>query len=213
MDSNKDLERVIQDKVKPIIDTSMQKFLGISIKELSADISDRLKRTPLLDFKIDTSVPFKKAKQLFKEEYIKKLLQLKQGNISDVAKLANIDRRSIHRFAKNLKKEVQKFRKDLSSEYTKETTVKSIIDETLDQFKDVINPKRLEKFYKGASDLSKEILKELPTVELTLKEALTEFEKEFLKKALKENLNNISKTAKAVGLRAETLFRKIKKYR
>ena len=107
MDSNKDLERVIQDKVKPIIDTSMQKFLGISIKELSADISDRLKRTPLLDFKIDTSVPFKKAKQLFKEEYIKKLLQLKQGNISDVAKLANIDRRSIHRFAKNLKKELR----------------------------------------------------------------------------------------------------------
>ena len=69
MPEKTDLERVIQDKVKPLIDSSMQKFLGITIKELSTDISDRLKRTPLLDFKIDTSMLFKKAKKLFKKEY------------------------------------------------------------------------------------------------------------------------------------------------
>src|SRR3989338_9338473 len=90
MPEKTDLEKVITEKVKPLIDSSMQKFLGITIKELSTDISDRLKRTPLLDFKIDTGMPFKKAKKLFKKEYVRKLLQLKQGNISDVARIAAI---------------------------------------------------------------------------------------------------------------------------
>ena len=211
MPEKTDLERVIQDKVKPLIDSSMQKFLGITIKELSTDISDRLKRTPLLDFKIDTSMPFKKAKKLFKKEYVRKLLQLKQGNISDVARIAAIDRRSIHRFAKDLKREVQKIRKEITNLYSKETAVKSIIEESLDTFKDTITPKKLEKAYKNVSTISKDILKELPIKQLTLKQAMEEFEKEYLKKALKENLNNISKTAKAVGLRAETLFRKLRK--
>ena len=211
MPEKTDLERVIQDKVKPLIDSSMQKFLGITIKELSTDISDRLKRTPLLDFKIDTSMLFKKAKKLFKKEYVRKLLQLKQGNISDVARIAAIDRRSIHRFAKDLKREVQKIRKEITNLYSKETAVKSIIEESLDTFKDTITPKKLEKAYKNVSTISKDILKELPIKQLTLKQAMEEFEKEYLKKALKENLNNISKTAKAVGLRAETLFRKLRK--
>jgi len=211
MPEKTDLERVIQDKVKPLIDSSMQKFLGITIKELSTDISDRLKRTPLLDFKIDTGMPFKKAKKLFKKEYVRKLLQLKQGNISDVARIAAIDRRSIHRFAKDLKKEVQKIRKEITNLYSKETAVKSIIEESLDTFKGTITPKKLENAYKNVSTISKDILKELPIKQLTLKQAMEEFEKEYLKKAMKENLNNISKTAKAVGLRAETLFRKLRK--
>jgi len=211
MPEKTDLERVVNEKIKPIIDSSMQKFLGITIKELSADISDKLKRTPLIDFKADTSMPFKKAKKLFKREYIKKLLQLKQGGISDVAKTADIDRRTIHRLAKSIKKDIERFRKEFKPEYFKETAVKSIIEETLGTFKDTITPKKLEKAYKNIEAISKDILKELPTVQLNLKQALEEFEKEYLKKALKENLNNISKTAKAVGLRAETLFRKMRK--
>ena len=211
MPEKTDLEKVITEKVKPLIDSSMHKFLGITIKELSADISDKLKRTPLLDFKVDTSLPFKKAKKLFKREYIKKLLQLKQGSISDVAKIAAIDRRSIHRFAKSIKPDIEKFRKDLKPLYTKETAVSSIIEESLDTFKDTITPKKLEKVYKNVETISKDILKELPTAQQTLKQAMEEFEKEYLKKAMKENLNNISKTAKAVGLRIETLFRKMKR--
>lgn len=213
MPEKTDLERVIKDKVEPLIDSSMQKFLGVTIKELSTDISDRLKRTPLLDFKIDTTVPFKKAKKLFKKEYVRKLLQLKQGNISDVARIAAIDRRSIHRFAKDLKKEVQKIRKEITitTLYSKETAVKSIIEESLDTFKDTITPEKLEKAYKNVSTISKDILKELPIKQLTLKQAMEEFEKEYLKKAMKESLNNISKTAKAVGLRVETLFRKMRR--
>ena len=211
MPEKTDLERVIKDKIEPLIDSSMQKFLGVTIKELSTDISDRLKRTPLLDFKIDTSMPFKKAKKLFKKGYVRKLLQLKQGNISDVARIAAIDRRSIHRFAKDLKKEVQNIRKAITTLYSKETAVKSIIDESLDSFKDTITPQKLEKAYKNISTISKDILKELPIKQLTLKQAMEEFETEYLKKAMKENLNNISKTAKAVGLRIETLFRKMKR--
>jgi DNA-binding NtrC family response regulator len=38
-----------------------------------------------------------------------------------------------------------------------------------------------------------------------------EFEKTYIKKALEENKGNVSKTAAKIGLRYETLHRKIKK--
>ena len=43
-----------------------------------------------------------------------------------------------------------------------------------------------------------------------MKDAEREFEKKYLKAALQENDNNISKTARKIGLRFETLHRKLK---
>jgi DNA-binding NtrC family response regulator len=37
------------------------------------------------------------------------------------------------------------------------------------------------------------------------------FEKQYFEKALKENKGNVSKTARKIGLRYETLHRKLKK--
>jgi len=45
---------------------------------------------------------------------------------------------------------------------------------------------------------------------LTLKEAEEEFEKKFILAALKQHQFNITKSAKNMGLRFETLHRKIK---
>lgn len=204
-----DLEKVISEKIRPIIDTSMQKFMGVTIKELSTDISHKLKRTPLLDFKINTSLPFKKAKKLFKKDYIKKLLEMSQGSIADVARISGVDRRSIHRFTKDIKKDINKLRKGIKQSY--KPVINSMIEESLGTLKDVIKPEKLDNVYKNVTAISKDILRELPIMKLTLKQALNEFEKEYLKKALRQNEKNISKTAKSIGVRAETLFRKLKK--
>lgn len=205
------LEKVIQEKIKPMLDQAMHQYLGITVSEIKEDISDRLKKTPLLDLHVDTLIPFKQAKEEFKKKYIIKLLRLRYGNVSDVAKILQLDRRSIHRLIKKFKIDIDKFRKEMmKAEYVKQSAVTDIIEHTINEYKQVINTERLERFYKNIATLSKNIIQELPMNPLTLKEAEEEFEKQFIVQALKENKFNISKTAKKIGLRFETLHRKIK---
>ncbi|MBN2111653.1 hypothetical protein JW707_01000 [Candidatus Woesearchaeota archaeon] len=209
--AKEDLEKVMKSRIKPIIEEAMQKFLGARVVEIESDISDRIARSPLVDVEIDTSLSFRKAKDSFKRHYISRLLQTHLGNISKVADLIGIDRRSIHRLIKELKIDVEEIRKNLlSREYAREEAVKDVIESTLDEYKQVVNPQRLKKMYAEVPEISKDILKELPEAPMTLKDALEGFEKMFIMKSLKENGFNVSKTAKKIGLRYETLHRKMK---
>jgi len=204
------LDQVITKKINPMLDSAMHKYLGVTIQEIKADISDKLKKSPLLDTNIDTNIPFKKAKEIFKKQYLIKLLRLRYGNVSDVAKILNLDRRSIHRLIKKFAINITQFRKEMQkASYIKETAVTNIIEKTLENYKQVINKERMDRFYKNISNISKEIVSELPLTLLTLKQAEEEFEKAYIKHALTEN-KNISATAKAIGLRFETLHRKMK---
>ncbi len=206
-----ELEEVLKKRVKPILDSAMEKFIGAKVVDIETDIADKLMRGPLFEFEIDTSVRFKRAKKLFKKTYLITLLERHLGNVSKVAEVAGIDRRSIHRMLISMKINPEKFRKAISKpEYMKEEAVKDIIEDTLDNYKQVINPERLKKMYKHVPDISKDIAKELPSAPLTFKEAEREFEKHFVLKALKQNKFNITKTAKKIGLRFETLHRKMK---
>ena len=209
--AREDLEKVIKSRVKPIIDEAMQKFIGARIVEIETDISDRVAKRPLFDFEVDISKGFKKAKDIFKREYLITLLQTHLANISKAADLAGIDRRSIHRLIKDLKIDIEKIRKQLrSTEYAQEEAVKGIVESTIGEYKQVISPQRLKKIYGGVPEITKDIAKELPKSPPTLKEAEEEFEKRFILQALKQNKFNISKTAKKIGLRYETLHRKMK---
>ena len=211
--AREDLEKVIKSRVKPIIDEAMQKFIGARIVEIETDISDRVAKSPLFDFEVDTSRGFKAAKDSFKREYIIRLLQTHLANISKAADLAGIDRRSIHRLIKDLKIDISKIRKQLvSAEYAQEEAVKGIVESAIGEYKQVISPQRLKKIYGGVPEISKDITKELPKSPPTLKEAEEEFEKRFILQALKENKFNASKTAKKIGLRYETLHRKMKAF-
>jgi DNA-binding NtrC family response regulator len=206
-----ELEKLIEDKIKPMLEEAMQKNLGITVSELETDISDRLKRSSLLEFDIDTRLKFKDAKKKFKREYVAHLLQLNFGNVADVAKIALVDRRSIHRIVAEMKIEVQKFRDNMQKgEYVKQLAVQDIIQESLEHYKTALNPIKYEALYKQAPSLSKNIIKELPETPKTLKEAEKEFEKRYFEKSLLENSNNISRTARKIGLRFETLHRKLK---
>jgi len=64
--------------------------------------------------------------------------------------------------------------------------------------------------YQNIGEVTKELLIELPEEQLPLDKAEDEFERKYLTKALEENAWNITHTAEKIGLRYETLHRKIK---
>jgi len=206
----KGLEKLIDIKIKPLIEEAMHKSLGVTVSEIEQDISDKLKKYSLLEFEIDTTLSFKEAKRRFKRQYIARLLQLNFGNIAEVARIALVDRRSIHRLvAQGI--DVQKFREALlRSEYIKQTAVQNIIQESLEHYKGALNQEKYQALYKQAPSISKDIVKEIPETPSTLKEAEREFEKRYFEKTLQENNGNISKTARKIGLRFETLHRKLR---
>jgi DNA-binding NtrC family response regulator len=209
--TKEDLERVIKSRVKPIIDNAMQKLIGARIVEIGTDITDRLAKNPMFDVEIDTGKSFKKAKEGFKKAFLTKLLQTHLCNVSKVADIAGIDRRSIHRMIKGFRINISRIRKNLlSKEYAQEEAVKDIVESAIDEYKQAINPERLKRIYAAVPEISKDLIKELPKMPPTLKEAEEEFERKFILKALKENKFNISKTARKIKLRYETLHRKMK---
>ena len=207
-----ELEHLVETRVKPLLEEAMHKSLGITIQELQSDISDRLKKSALLDVPIDTKMRFKEAKRRFKQRYISGLLKQNLGNIETVAKIAAVDRRSIHRIVAQMKLDVKQLREQIDKrDYFKQATVQDIIQGSLETYKSALHPKRYDALYREAPQLSKDILRELPEIPEELKIAEQEFEKVFISRALTENNNNISKTARKIGLRFETLHRKIKK--
>ena len=212
----RELEREIDGKKKkyidPIVTSAVQKVLGVNITELNRDISEKLNKSSLIGINIDTSKSFKDAKKYFKKKYLDRLLQINLGNISEAAKIAHVDRRSIHRLVKDEKVDVYKIRRELKKAYTiKQEEINTIIGDVLDNYKTIIHPIKMDQMYAHVPELSKDILDELPEEPKTLKEAEEEFEKEYLTKALKENNGNVSQTAKKIEIRYETLHRKMKK--
>lgn len=209
--TEKNLEETIKDKVTPLLEETMEKNWGITIPQLESDITDRLKQ-PQLQIYVPANFTFQQAKKLFKEKFIRKELRLHQGNVSQLAKTLDVDRRSIHRTIKELDIDVEKLRHQSESrEEDRQELINKTIRSSLDQYREIIRPQKMEQMYREVPTLSRNIAKFLPHQELTWKEAEREFEKQFLTHALNENNWNISKTAKGLEIRVETLHRKIKK--
>ena len=203
------LDVVVEKKVKPMLDDAMKRYLGITVSEIRADISDKLKRSSLLS--IDTSIPFKQAKRQFKKQYLIQLLHRHRGNISEVARIADLDRRSLHRLIVRFKIDVATVRERAPAlTYVKQEAVKDIIEHTLEAYKEIINPSKLQQLYRHTSALSQDIARQLPESPLTMKEAVQDFERRYLHIALEEHKGNISRTARDIGLRFESLHRKLK---
>ncbi|MBI4980739.1 hypothetical protein HZC30_04260 [Candidatus Woesearchaeota archaeon] len=207
--TQQDLEAAIKDKVSPLLEETMEKSWGITIPKIETDITDQLKN-PQLNIYLPPNLTFSRAKKLFKAEFLKRELRLNKGNVSQLAKLLGVNRRSIHRAMKDLsvKRETEA---PLSKEEYNQNLIGHTIRSTLDQYKSVLHPEKMEKMYQEVSTLSRNIAKFLPLEELTWKEAEREFEKQFLVQALGESEHNVLKTAKKIAIRPETLYRKIRK--
>ncbi|MBI5389747.1 hypothetical protein HZB01_05210 [Candidatus Woesearchaeota archaeon] len=204
------LEEQLQKKVKPVVDAAVQKYLGVNIEELSKDITSTVEN-PLAGFDINPFLPFRKAKQLFRKQYLERLLRKNYGNISEAAKITGTDRRTLHRVVTANKINVRKIREELAHPYTVEQhQMKHILEDVFQHYKEVIHPDKMESIYKNISSLSEDLLKDIPLPSLPFRDAEEEFERQYFQKVLSLH-SNLAKAAKALGLRYETLHRKIKK--
>src|SRR3989338_10488404 len=142
-DKSADKKRNI-DKILSAVESSMQKTIGVKIEELNKDITEKLSRGAIIGIHIDTSVKFKEAKKKFKKDYLKKLLTTNYGNVSLVSKLANVDRRSVHRLLSKSKKDLGKIREEmLKKDYVKRIDIGQGLQEVLGSYKDIIHPQKL----------------------------------------------------------------------
>lgn len=206
------LEKVLKEKIEPLIDEAMHRYLGITISEVSEEISDKIGKNPLLSYEITTTLSFKAAKKLFKKEFITRMLHAHYGNVAEVARITGLDRRSIHRAITEFRINVRRIRKIMERvSYTRRGAIDLILKKTLEQYRKIIRPSKLENMYRNVEKLSENIIKELPSVDMTWKQAEKEFEKAYIQKALEESKWNLARTAKKIKLRYETLHRKTRK--
>ena len=212
MVKKENLEKVMKEKVEPIIDEAMQKYLGVKIDKINEDISDRIEESPLIEIDVNVQLPFKIAKKMFKKDFLVKVIQTNYANISKVADILQVNRRSLHRLIKDFDIDVDSLREQmLRPTYYKQEMVDTVLRKVLDSYKTVLHPEKLATVYKNVEKLSENIAQELKGQELTLKQAEEIFEKEYLKKALLLHRGNLTQMAKIIKIRYETLLRKLKK--
>ena len=206
-----DLERVVKERIEPLLEEAMQKFLGVTIREVERDITEKIGGERLIGLAVRADLPFKEAKRLFKKEFLERTLKTHYGNVSEVADILGLDRRSIHRDLKTLGVDMKKVREKVyKAGYFEKEAVDNVIRKVLEQYKQSIRPERLEKMYEYVPELSESIVHLLP-LQTSWKEAEHEFEKRYLKAVL-ARYTTVSGTARAIGLRYETLLRKMKKF-
>ncbi|MBI2151555.1 hypothetical protein HYU21_02395 [Candidatus Woesearchaeota archaeon] len=221
-EKKKDLEETLKEKVSPLLEESMSRNWGITIPKIESDITDKLKNPQSMQIYVPTHLTFSAAKKFFQKEFLKKELRVHLGNISQLARSLKINRRSIHRVINSLDIDIEDFHvkeqfKSIDSigtaqEKEIEKDVDKTIRSTLENYRNIIQPRQMEKMYAEIPGLSRNIAKFIPHQESTWKEAERDFEKQFLSKALEENKKDISKTAKRLKIRPETLYRKIKRW-
>ncbi|MBI4139992.1 hypothetical protein HY483_03445 [Candidatus Woesearchaeota archaeon] len=210
--ANEEKNRVLEEKVSPIIEKAMHQHLGVTVKEVKKDITDILSKPKLFMLPIGFDQPFKTAKKNFKKEYLRKILRENGGNVSKCAKIAGVDRRTIHRLLSEFSLNPEEFRSETRhQDYSRELKVQNIIEKTLEHYKEFLHPSKVQQFYQEAPNISKQIIKEMPLEEqLTMSKAERIFEKEYFETNLESNNWNVRKTAGSIGIAEETLHRKIK---
>lgn len=206
-----DLETAIGAKIRPLLERAMQKNLGITVNEIALDISDSLLKTPLVDMIVDAKLSYQKAKDSFRRWLIVKMLHLNCGNVSETARKLQITRRTLHRLIHSYNIDIPGLRANLiKRDYIKKSAISSMIETTLHHYEPTIRQRRLADFYRDIPNLSRQILEELPDEAISLRDAELEFERRYLKEALANSKNSVNKTAERIGLRPETLYRKVK---
>jgi DNA-binding NtrC family response regulator len=207
----KDLEALLVNKVQPAVDAIMHKFMGVRIAELGEDITKKVAMNPLLGLDVNSLLPFNEARKKFRSEYIRRLLVKEYGNVSEVARIAAMERRSIHRFIIAAKIDIAKIRSDMMKpHYIAQEAVARAVRESLQEFEGILHPHALERIYEGIPEISRELLAELPQSQVTFKEAEEAFERAYFAKLLAEE-RDTKRIARRSKLRYETVHRKLKK--
>ena len=202
------LEKLTKRKqeISPEVERVIQSMVGVTIPQISEDISNRLV-SGNLGFDVDLSKGFKKAKEEFKRDFLIQLLNHTNGNIAEAARIADTDRRTIHRLITRFKVDVH-FAREMPLKFTEDKKIEYVQDVV----KDILESYDITRGrYTLDEETTKKISDKMPHFRLTFDEAVDLFEKEFIKKAL-EKFKSQKEAAKRVGLRYETLHKKAKEF-
>ncbi len=190
------------------VESTLREAIGVTISELQEDLTEKLK-DPLLGFTIHFGQKFKKAKRLFKEEYIRAVLKKNFGNISEAARILDLSRRTVHRLSED--EEVASIRKEMASpSYLAQQDISEAISDVLTGYSEVLHPKKLEQVYRKMPELSEDLVQVIEQKPLSLKDAVQEFERRYLRAAITRYGPNLTNVAKEIGIRYESLLRKVK---
>ncbi|MBT4604021.1 hypothetical protein HOC01_00130 [archaeon] len=181
--------------------------------ENSLENLSELLKTNKSKIPIHYELTFKESKKKFKESFFRKELS-KHQNISMLSKFLGIDRRSIHRAIKDFDLIAIKKSKTSQDYYQNIKSYKN--------FKDLLkgyNEQNSEELNWGMPKIEEQIITDQKInhkdkiEEMTWKQAKLDFELRYLKMLLKhKNPSQTNKSlANKIGLRPETLSRKLKK--
>jgi transcriptional regulator with PAS, ATPase and Fis domain len=208
MASKKNLEDTIIERVRPFIAQNMEKTWGFAIPKLEEDITSKLAKEQST-IPIRFSLNYSDALQEYKKEFFRRELQ-KHQNISLLANLLGVSRRSIHRSIKELGIIVPKKSKQEQKDYFKAQAVYKTLREALMEYRSLFKAEKMDALYETLPNLSKTIAHQLPDQKAsTWKSAKHDFEIRYLRHhiSLGDKLKDV---AKKIGIRAESLSRKLK---
>lgn len=194
-------------KVKEVLDSAMQKYLGVRVENIAEDVSDLLMK---FELPINYELPFKNAKEDFKKRYIVFLLTRHNGAVEEVARISGLKRESIYRLLRSFKIDVALFRRPLSQiTYGDKAFVQDVIEQVLDAYKPVFSESKVKEMYKHVPEISGAVAENVFISEPSWKDAEREFEVRYLSRVLKR-FDSVASCARMIGLRFETLHRKLK---
>lgn len=194
-----------------LIHSLLKEYVGVNIQELQDDITKKLHENPIIDYSIEHATDLKTAKRIFKIRYLKKMLRLHYGNVSVVADTLDINRKTIHRLIDD--DEIQQIRDEMQRPYEiKREAFTTALQSALDNYKEILHPDKLNSIYGRLPELTEELTDEFQINPLPLTDAELAFEKQYIITELKQHDYNLKKTANSLGIRYETLLRKIKKH-
>ena len=207
--NKRNLEETIKEKVALLLEATMEKSWGIYVPQVQSDITDKLQASLPTKFYVPAASSFQDAKRKFKSEFLKNQLHLHRGNVSQLARLVGLNRRSVHRAMKGLDIHIERIRQEQDDLGYQEKMINQTIRFALEGYRDIIQPQKMEKMYQEVPALSRNLAKLLPHHHLTWKQAEREFEKQFLSHSLQEHNWKIAETARELKIQPETLHRKI----
>lgn len=208
MTPTKTLEDTIIDKVRPLIHSNIEKTWGLAIPKLEEDITSKLVREQTT-IPIQFSLNYADALNIFKKEFFERELR-KHNNISFLANLLGVSRRSVHRSIKELSIDIPKITKLEQNNYFKEQEIHNSLREALFEYRTLFREDKMTQLYNTLPNLSKTLAQELPEKQAsTWKIAKRDFETRYLRHhiSLGDKLKDV---AKRIGMRAESLSRKLK---
>lgn len=196
-------------ELNAIVEESLKKHAGLSIKELNKNITHTLENR--LSFSIIIPARYRDAKRSFQKAYFQELLTLNLGNISKAAEKAQLNRRQIHRICNDAKIDQKEIRRLMIKPYNYlKQNIQEIIEEKIELAKDLLNEKKVEKAYKKMPKIAENITEFMEERILPYDEALITFETHYFLEILKISDNDSKKAAKIAGISERSVLRKIK---